>query len=153
MASSLPDALDYLVAQIRALPQAQPPVVVSDGWPAQRGDNGIVIGVNPEGDETGIAGSYTELSGEEYEDVEVPCILWARRAGTDAASAARRAAFALFDAVRDLVKADRRFGGAIRPGMPAQVATWTVAQTSSVTQAGEGRVCEIRFVVAWRHRG
>lgn len=153
MASSVPAALDYLVAQIATLPQAQPPVVVSDGWPAQRGDDGIVIGINPEGDEAGIAGAYAELSGQEYEEVEVPCILWSHRSGTNAASAARAAAFALFDAVRALVKSDRRFGGAIRPGMPARVSTWSVAQTSAATQAGEGRVCEIRFVVTWQHRG
>lgn len=150
--SSVPGALDYLVAQIRALPQCQPPVVVSDGWPASRGDAMVVIGVNPEEDDAGITADWAEISGQEYEAVEMPCIVVVRRAGGTAVKQARDDAFVIFDAIRDLVRSDRRFAGAIVPGLPARVSRWAVSQTAEARQAGEGRKCEIRFVVTWQHR-
>lgn len=153
MASSLPAALNYLVASVRALEAVQPPVVVSDGWPAARGDTMVAIGITPEDDDSPVVASYAELSREEYEDVEVPCIIAARRVGTDAASAARVAAFALLDAIRELIRADRRLGGAVTTGLPARLARYEVSQTSEPQQAGEGRWCEIRFTLAWQHRG
>lgn len=152
MASSIPPALDYLVAQVRALP-AMADVKVSDGWPGERGDSMVVIGINPDDDESGVVANYAELSGLETEEVDVPCMVWARRVGDQAASRARVDAFALLDAIRDLIRSDRRLGGNVRPGLPARVSGWTMAQTSAASPAGEGRGCEIRFVVSWQHRG
>lgn len=153
MASSIPAALDYLVAQVRALPEAQPPVAVADGWPTTRSDTEIVIGIDADDGDTEVTGSYAQLSREEYEDVEVPCEIAVRRAGSAASSQARTAAFALLDAVRTLVASDRRFDGAVRPGLPARVVRWTMHQTDNAEQAGEGRTCVIRFTIGWRHRG
>lgn len=154
MASSIPAALDYLATEIRALAPVQASkVAVNDGWPAQRGDQLIALGVVPEEDDTGVAGAYAELSREEYENVEVPSIVVVRSGGANAASEARRQAFVLFDAINELIRADRRLGGAIKPGLPARIARLAVSQTADVRQAGEGRVCEIRFTVVWQHRG
>jgi len=151
VSSSIPEALDWLVGQIRDA--VGPGVAVSDGWPAVRSDDLIAIGVTPEGDDATLTGSYAELGGgAQYEAIEIPAIIICRRAGTDAAKAARDAAFALFDQVNDLVAADRRLGDAVRPGLPARVVRWQVAQTADVRQAGEGRVCEIRWILAWTHR-
>lgn len=154
MASSLPAALEWLVDRVGSLEvvrELRP--AVSDGWPAVRDDLLIALGVTPEEDDAGVLGSYAELSREEYETVELPAIVVARRAGSTASRDARRDAFAMFDAIRGLVGGDRRFGGAIRPGLPARVARWSMTQTADVRQAGEGRVCEIRFVLTWQHRG
>lgn len=153
MASSIPAALNYLVAAVRALEAAQPPVVVSDGWPAARGDTMVAIGITPEDDDSGVTVSYAQLSREEHEDVELPCIVAVRRTGAGAASAARVAAFGLLDAIRGLVQADRRLGGAVTTGLPARVAAYQMSQTADAQKAGEGRWCEIRFTVTWQHRG
>lgn len=153
MASSLPPALDYLVVAVRDLDAVIPPTVVEDGWPAARSDQMIVLGITPEEDDSEVSGAYAELDrGSEYEDVEVPSIIAVRMAGSDAAKAARDRAFELFDAVRDLIRADRRLGGAVRPGLPARIVRWSVSQTADARQAGEGRVCEIRWVLGWQHR-
>lgn len=153
MASSIPAALDYLVTQVRALPAAAAPVVVSDGWPTQRGDALVAIGITPEDDESGVTVAYAELSQLETETVSLPCIIAVRRAGNGAASAARAAAFGIYDAIRDLIKADRRLGGAVTTGLPARIASYQMNQTSEARQAGGGRWCEIRFTIAWQHRG
>lgn len=153
MASSIPAAMDYLHTQVRALPETAAPVVVSDGWPASRGDEFVALGITPEEDDSGVTVAYAELSDAEHEDVEVPCIIAARRSGTDAASAARAAAFGIYDAVRGLVAADRRLGGAVRPGLPARVLRYQMSQTAEPREAGDGRWCEIRFTVGWQHRG
>jgi hypothetical protein len=153
MASSIPAALDYLVAAVRDLPEAGPPVAVSDGWPVQRSDDEIVIGIDTDDGNSQVGADYAQLSRMEEEEVAVPCVVAVRRGGSDAASAARTAAFGLLDAVRGLVASDRTLGGAVRQGLPARVAGWTMAQTSDAQQAGEGRVCQITFTLTWRHRG
>lgn len=153
MASSIPAAVDYLVAQVRSLPEAAAPVAVSDGWPTQRGDGLVAIGITPEDDESGVTIAYAELSRQEYESVELPCIVAVRRTGTGAASAARVAAFGIYDAIRDLIEGDRRLGGAVRTGLPARIASYQMNQTSEPREAGDGRWCEIRFTIAWQHRG
>lgn len=154
MASSLPAAMDYLAEQVRALPAVTAAgAVVSDGWPASRGDVMVALGITPEADDAGVAVAYAELSGQQTEDVEVPCIVAARSVGAGAARAARAAAFALFDAVDGLIRADRRLGGALTPGLPARVVRYQMSQTAEPREAGDGRWCEIRFTVGWQHRG
>jgi hypothetical protein len=151
MASSIPGALDYLVTMATTAVNGN--ATVSDGWPIQRSDALVAIGITPEDDDAPVVGSYAELSRDEYEDVEVPCIIAVRKAGTAAASAARTAAFALLDAIRAALKTDRRLNGAVVPGLPARVARYEVSQTAEPKEAGEARWCEIRFTVAWQHRG
>lgn len=154
MSSSIPGALDYLAEETRGLAAVQSgKVPVSDGWPTQRADQIIAFGVVPEDDDTGISIGYAELSREEYENVEVPSIIVVRSGSSTAAADARRQAYVLFDALNDLIRADRRLGGAVNPGLPARIARAAVSQTADARQAGEGRVCEIRFVIAWQHRG
>lgn len=153
MSSSTPAALDYLVSQIRALPEALAPVVVSDGWPPARSDQLVVIGITPEEDDQEATGGYAELDRTaEYETIEVPSLIAVRMAGADAMKSARDRAFAIFDAIRTLVRADRRLGGAVAPGLPARISRWTISQTADAQQAGEGRVCEIQWVLTWQHR-
>ncbi|WFE45306.1 hypothetical protein [Verrucosispora sp. WMMD1129] len=153
MGSSIPGALDYLARETRALDAVKDArAAVSDGWPTERTDQMIALGVLPEDEDTTTVRAWAELSREEYENVEVPAIIAVRRAGSTAASDARRDAFVLFDAIQTLIRSDRRFGGAVVPGMPVRIARSSVSQTADVRQAGEGRVCEVRFVIAWQHR-
>lgn len=151
MTSSLPAALDYLYSQVRALPECQPPVVVGDAWPPSGGTQ-VAIGITPEENEADVAAVYAELSGQEYEEPEVPCLVSVHKLGANQ-KAARDAAFSIYDAVVALIRSDRRLGDAIRPGLPARISRFRVYQTATTGEAGEGRVCEIRFVITWRHRG
>lgn len=155
MSSSVPAALDYLagrVAELDAVRQMR--AVVSDGWPATRSDQMIVIGVTPDGDDVGVTVGWADLSrGQDHEDVLVPGVVAVRRAGRDAASRARADASALMDAIRELIWSDRRLGGAIEPGMPARIVRADLSQTSAAGPAGEGRTCEIRWTLTWQHRG
>lgn len=153
MASSISAALDYLSSSLAALPELAPPVVVSDGWPVERSNTVVIVGIDSEDGDSEITAAYAELSRDEYESVSVPCLIAVRRSGDGAAAQARSAAVALLDEVRSLIAADRRLGGAVRPGLPARVASWTMSQTAEPRQAGEGRVCEIRLVIEWQHRG
>lgn len=153
MASSIPDALDHLVQQIAALPEAAPPVVVSDGWPAERGDAVVAVGINPEEEDSSATVTYSQLDGMDVESVEIPSIIAVRRTGSDAASRARTAAFALYDVVRELIRTDRRLGGAVKTGMPVRISRFRMSQTAEPREAGDGRWCEIRWTLAWEHRG
>jgi hypothetical protein len=149
MASSIPAALDYLVSLARDLPQRK---AVNDGWPAERGDTKVIIGIDDDSGDAPVEGSYSQLERREVESVEVRCMVEVRRAGTGAASRARSDAFAIFDGFRQAIRDDRRLGGAVTPGLPARIERFTMAQTDEPRQAGEGRVCAVKFTVAWSHR-
>lgn len=151
MASSVPAAVDWLVANIRAAVAST--VVVSDGWPDQRGDDLITVGITPDEDEAGVVATWAQLSGLDEEAVELPSLISVRRVGEGAQSRARLAAFDLLDQVRAVVAGDRRLGGAVVPGLPARVSGWRIVQTSNAREAGEGRQCRIVVTISWTHRG
>lgn len=154
MRSSVPAALDYLVQQVRLLPECAPPVTVEDGWPATRHTADLVtIGINPEGEDTTIATDYAMLSGEEHETVDVPSLVSCHAAGENAASRARIKAYTILGAIQDLVQRDRTLGGAIVPGTQARLHRVAMEPTWQATQAGEGRWCDLRFWISWQHRG
>lgn len=149
--SSIPAAIDYLVAEVAALPECAAPVVVADGWADARGDTSVVIGITPEDPDTANEPIHAEVGAQtEWEIYEIPCILWCRVGGSDM-KVARDGAFTVFDAIGTLIRADRTLGGALHSGT-AQLASWRVAQTPAAPQAGDGRVCEIRFVVRCKNR-
>ena len=156
MGSSVPAALDYLASTIPTLPAVmdfQPRVAFSDGWPDKRGDVMVVLAGTPDGsDAQNLTQSYSMLSGQEHEDVAVVSTIWVRRAGVDMASRARRDAYSILDAINDLIRSDRRLGGAISTGMPARISNIRTLQTSSAKQAGTGRACEVRWTLTWQHR-
>ena len=58
----------------------------------------------------------------------------------------------ILDAILDLVRDNRTFGGIIKPGIPARLASSRVILPDKVQAAGEGRTCEIRFTLEWTHR-
>lgn len=151
MGSSIPAATDYLVAQIAKLPMLKPPAYVSDGWPATGSDTLVTIGVVPEGDDIDAGQTTVELGGAEYEDVDLPCLVAVLRGG-DLAKTARAAAFEIYDAIGGVVRADRTLGKAIRAGRRAYITGLAVEQTNTAGEAGEGRVCRIRFTISWQHR-
>ncbi|KXK63356.1 hypothetical protein AWW66_03315 [Micromonospora rosaria] len=154
MGSSVPAALEYLAATTATLaPVQQLRAAVVDGWPAVRGDVLIVYGVVPGDGDSDAATPVAELSREDYEAVQVPAVVIVRRAAAGATQRARRDAFALLDAIREMIRADRRLGGAVKPGDPARMVGWTMSQTAEAKQAGEGRVCQIEFTLGWTHRG
>lgn len=145
--------IEYLLPKLRGLEAVQAAKAsVSDGWPAQRADAMVVLGLNPDQDSSGIAWAYSSLGGEETEQVVMPCVIVVHRAGPEAAPTARRDAFAILDDIRALVAADRRFGGAIDAGTTARITRAVMAPTARAKQAGQGRVVEVNWWLEWAHR-
>ncbi|MEW2442788.1 hypothetical protein [Micromonospora marina] len=155
--SSIPAAIDYLVATARTLAAvggASPPVPVFDGWPDGRAERALVVGITPEDPATDDQVTHGQLGAQtQWEEFTIPCIIWARRAGGDAMRLARLDAFAILDALdTHLRSADgRALGGALKSGT-AIAANVVVRQTGSAEEAGDGRVCEISFDVVCRSR-
>ena len=150
--SSIPAAIDYLVAQTRALPECAAPVGVFDGWPG-RADTGVVIGITPEDDATENEPVHAQLGAQmEREVYDIPCIVWAYvGGGEEAMKQARDAAFVILDAIMTKIRADRTLGGALHSGW-AQVTGWRVEQTGDAEEAGSGRTCQIRFGISAENR-
>ncbi len=150
--SSIPAGIDYLVAQVTALPECALPVIVEDGFPARWADDVVVIGITPEDDDTENPVLHAQLGAQlEYEDPAVPCLVRSYRAGENAMKAARAAAFGMYDAIVTRVRADRSLGGAVHSGA-AIVTGMRMTQTGQAVEAGAGRTCDIRFVVTWHNR-
>lgn len=150
--SSIPAALDYLVTTARALPEAAAPVAVFDGWP-DRADIALVIGITPEDPETENDPVHAEVGAQmEWENYDIPCIIWAYKGGgQEAMKTARDAAFVLFNAVMTMIRTDRTLGGALHSGAAA-VRNIRVQQTGTADEAGLGRRCEIRFNITGKNR-
>ncbi len=151
--SSIPAAIDYLVATVRAFPQAAAPVVVTDGWPDEKAPTGVVIGIDPEDDATENVNVYAQVGAQvEWEEYFIPCVIWAYKGGSDM-KAARDAAFVLYDALLTHLKttAGRTLGGALHSGT-ARATNVRIVQTGSNAEAGAGRRCDIYFAVHCRNR-
>ncbi|WP_431976177.1 hypothetical protein [Micromonospora haikouensis] len=154
MGSSVPAAMEYLAATTRTLaPVQELRATVADGWPTARSDVLIAYGVVPGDGDSDAATPIAELSKQDYEAVQMPGVVIVRRVGTGANERARRDAFALLDAIREMIRDDRRLGGAVVPGDPARMSGWTLTQTAAAKPAGEGRTCTIQFTITWTHRG
>ncbi|MFG3702384.1 hypothetical protein ACGF5C_31555 [Micromonospora sp. NPDC047620] len=152
--SAIPAAIDYLVETARALPEAAEPVRVFDGWPDARADTAMVIGVTPDDPSTEDGVTHGNLGAQtQWEDFTIPCIIWAHRAGGEAMGEARRAAFALLDALDTHLRTPtgRTLGGALKSGT-AIATNVVIRQTGSAEEAGDGRACEISFDVLCRSR-
>lgn len=152
--SSIPAAIDYLVQQVRALPECAAPCSVHDGFPTATGNPAVAIGVVPHVDgNTASEVVHAQLGGDmEYETYNVPCVVSAWFGGGDeAAKPARDAAFTVYNAIVTLVRTDRTLGGALHSGW-ALVTQTAVTQASNAEQAGEGRSCAIAFVVQCRNK-
>ena len=152
---SFPAAVDWLVTNITALPECAAPVVVADGWPPERADKAVVVGLTPEDPETGNETAYAELGAQmEWENVSIPCIAWAYvGGGEEAMKTARDAVYTIMDAIGALLRttAGRTLGGAVHSGAAAIRNVRTV-QTGDVEPAGAGRSCEVRFNIAYNNR-
>lgn len=152
--SSIPAAIDYLVATIGALPECAAPVIVEDGWPTRSSPKGVGIGVIPGDDTTDDEVTIAQLgAGMEWEEYDIPCIVWAHVGGSSAKEA-RDAAFAIFDAIVAAVRvnpAGRTLGGALNSNF-AMVRNVRMVQTGTAERAGDGRMCEIRFSVHAKNR-
>lgn len=152
--STIPAAIDYLFTTITAMPECQSPVVVCDGWPDQRADVGVVIGITPDDPATEDETSYADLGAQTmWELYQIPCIIWARKVGGDRPMKdARDAAFAILNAVDTHLRVPgATLGGVLKSGT-AYVGNVLVHQTASATEAGEGRMCEIRFDIVCKSR-
>jgi len=152
--SSIPSTIDYLVAQIAALPECAAPCTVHDGFPAATGNPAVAIGVVPfEDGNTPNEVVHAQLGAQmEWETYNVPCVVssWVG-GGDEAAKPARDAAFTIYDAIVTKVRADRTLGGSLHSG--AAIVTQTrVDQTVTAEEAGEGRSCSIAFVVQCKNR-
>jgi hypothetical protein len=151
--SSIPAAIDYLVATVAALPACADPVVVSDGWPTQRADVGVTIGITPDDDATNDEPFHAELGAQaQWELYTIPCIAWAYVGGTSM-KAARDAVFAVVDAIDTLLRTTtgRTLGGALHSGT-AILTNVRIEQTGEAAEAGEGRACKVFFGIACKSR-
>lgn len=152
--SSIPAAIDYLVAAVRALPECATPVTVHDGFPAGSGNPAVAIGVVPQEDgATPDDVVYGQLGAQmEREHYDIPCevVAWVG-GGEEATKAARDAAFTIYNAVVTKIRQDRTLGGSLHSGA-ALVTGMRLDQTSDPQQAGEGRACSIKFVIRCENR-
>lgn len=152
--SSIPAAIDYLVAAARALPEFAAPVTVHDGFPAGAGNPALAIGVVPheDGDTPNdvVHAQLGALMEREFYDIPCEIAAWVG-GGEEATKTARDQAFTLFNAFTTKVRQDRTLGNALHSGA-ALVTGVRVDQTAEPTQAGEGRTCSIKFVVRCENR-
>lgn len=152
--SSIPDAIDYLVAMARALPECADPASVHDGFPAASGNPAIAIGVVPhENGDTPNDVVHAQLGAQmERETYDIPCEIVSWVGGADeAVKPARDAAFVIYNAFVTKVRLDRTLGGALHSGA-AIVTGMSMDQTIDPQEAGNGRVCSIRFNVRCDNR-
>jgi hypothetical protein len=152
--SSIPAAIDYLVAQTRLLPECAAPVTVHDGWPVGTGNSAVAIGVVPHVDgstpDEVVHGQLGAQMEREYYDI--PCVIstWVG-GGEEAVKASRDQAFTIYNAIISKVRQDRTLGGALHSGW-AIVTGMHMDQTVTPQEAGEGRTCSISFVVRCENR-
>lgn len=155
--SSIPAAIDWLVANIRALPECAAPVTVHDGWPVGSAQTGVAIGVRPVQQEgsTRSEQTFAQLGANmEWEEYDIPIQVAAYVGGAEeAAKTARDAAFVIYNAVLNLIRttAGRTLGGALKSNH-AQIVNFDLDQTASPEEAGEGRVCTLSFYVRGKNR-
>lgn len=152
--SSVPAAVDYLVAAARALPGMPETLQVSDGFPAGNGNPAFAIGVVPWDDgDTPNEVVHAQLGAQmERETYEIPCEIAAGvGGGEEAAKTARDQAFAIFNAFVTQIRRDRTLGGALHSGA-ALVTRVRMDQTAEPGEAGTGRICSIKFVVRCDNR-
>lgn len=153
--SSIPAAIDYLFTTISALPACAAPVVVCDGWPDQRADTGVVVGVTPEDPATEDAVTHGQLGAQtQWEEYTIPCVIWARKVGgVRPMKAARDAAFVILNAIDSHLRTPigRALGGALNSGS-AMATNVLIHQTGTAQEAGDGRVCEIHFDIVCKSR-
>lgn len=153
--SAIPAAIDYLYETVTGLPQCAAPVVVCDGWPDERSDVGVVIGITPDDSDTNADKTHAELGARaQWEEFAIPCVIWARVVGgARPMKAARDAGFLIFDAIDTHLRtpAGATLGGVLRSGT-ALVSNPVLRPTDSAEEAGEGRTCEIHFDVVCKSR-
>jgi hypothetical protein len=152
--SSIPAAIDWLYAEVRALPECAAPVTVHDGFPAGTGATAVAIGVRPHEDgDTEDEVVEAQLGAQlEWEQYLIPCIVSAWiGGGEESTKTARDAAFTVFNAIVTRIRQDRTLGGALHSSY-ALVTGIQVEQTFTPTQAGEGRTCSISFNVRCKNR-
>lgn len=149
--SSVPAAIDWLVATASALPETEG-VIVSDGFTPRRGDQFLLIGIEDEDTETeGVLGWAALRSRSPAETYDIPCLISCFAPASADAKTARDAAFTIFNALWSAVLADKTLGGALHGGT-ASVAGLRLMQTNDPEEAGSGRRASIYFTVrveAW----
>lgn len=154
MASVVPQVIDWLVTEIRALDECEN-IPVSDGWPDQVADTYVAIGVVPEGQEVNADAEFAQLGGGmEEEQSFVPCFIssWCGGDGESGAQkTARDACFAILTAVQALIRAHLDLDEILNSGA-AQVSSYPLQQARTAGEAGQGRRAEIFFVVRFSSR-
>lgn len=149
--SSIPAAIDWLVSNARGLSALAAPAAVYDGWPDGRADTALVVGMTPDDPETGDTPVWAQVGANTtWEQVSVPCVIWAYRGGSNMKTA-RDAAFGVLDAMDGMLRTDPTLGGSVRSGA-ALLTSVRVMQTDGALEAGDGRMCEIRFEIVYKSR-
>lgn len=151
--SSIPAAIDYLVATARTVPGLAADAV-DDGFPVGAANPSFALGIIPFDDgDTPNEVVHAQLGAQmEREIYEVPCEIAAGvGGGGEAAKAARDIAFGIFNAFVTKIRQDRTLGGALHSGA-ALISGVRMEQTFEPEEAGRGRVCSIKFVVRCENR-
>jgi hypothetical protein len=152
--SSIPGAIDYLVATATALPECVPPVMVFDGWPEARPETALVIGITSEDPTTDTEVTHGQLGAQtQWEEYVIPCQIWSGAAGDGAMRRARLAAFVILDALDTHLRTPpgRTLGGALNSGT-AVLSNVRVRQTGDAANASAGRACWIMFDILCKSR-
>ena len=142
--SSTPAVIDWLVTNIAALDACQG-AHVSDGFPSQRANDLVVIGVSDLDEGADVTLVYAELgTRSQVEEYDVPILVSVHRGSADQKQARDRA-FAILDAIRDLVRADPLMSTddvpALNGGRYASLTQVQMVQTNTPEEAGTGRTC------------
>jgi hypothetical protein len=145
--SSVPAVLDWLVAAIKALPACAAPVAVSDGFPSERSNSLVTVGVDERDAETDSTSTFGVLGGKSNdEQYKIPCLI-ACYGGGATAKTPRDAAFAIWNPIASMILTDPTLGGTLVGAAFAKVEAFRFYQTNVASEAGEGRDARIYFTI------
>jgi hypothetical protein len=159
--TTVPDAIDYLLNMIAALPECAPPVAVLDGFPGEISGLDTIVTVGGEMNPTATGTmSWAALGGpvparDERYTIDVGVWCWVGGSNnvddleslSDAQKTARDNAFTIVRAIEKAVRNDPTFGGLFGTGWSSVLDTFHVDQTNADTDPTQGRVCDVHFDV------
>lgn len=146
--STVPAVLDYLTAQIRALPACADPVQVFDGYPSAETSTFVIVGGRGQAtlDTTELWASLGQQA--KYESYRVLGEIYSADGGADQ-KPSRDRVYAIFAAISDMVRADYTLGNLVGRGAgpaPAEIGAGSLQQTDEET-APNGRDALLSFYV------
>jgi hypothetical protein len=147
--TTVPAAIDYLVAQIAALPECASPVRVFDGYPDTETQTYVIIGGRGQAVTADSSETWASLGRQaKYETYRVFGEIYSADGGT-AQKPSRDRVYTILNAISDMLRADYTLGGLVGRGAgpaPAELAQVGLEQTSEET-AASGRDALLSFYI------